>query len=103
MKRKIITTSDGSKTIQIEDWNEQYHSIHGAINEADHVFIKHGLQYYVETTNTDSSISIMEIGFGTGLNAFLTRSGARRVGEECCGTCVCVRSTCVYHTNQNKD
>ena len=34
MKRSIITTSDGSKTIQIEDWDEQYHSIHGAIQES---------------------------------------------------------------------
>ena len=49
MKRKIITTSDGSKTIQIEDWNEQYHSIHGAIQEANHVFIKHGLLFYYQS------------------------------------------------------
>ena len=42
MKRKIIVTADGSKTIQIEDWNEQYHSIHGAVQEAYHVFIKSG-------------------------------------------------------------
>ena len=68
MKRKIITTSDGSKTIQIEEWNEQYHSIHGAIQEAYHVFIKHGLSYM----NNTASIAILEIGFGTGLNAFIT-------------------------------
>ena len=80
MKRKIITTSDGSKTIQIEDWNEQYHSIHGAIQEANHVFIKHGLLFYLEDCHTERSrsekgshpINILEIGFGTGLNAFLT-------------------------------
>ncbi|MBV7268474.1 tRNA (5-methylaminomethyl-2-thiouridine)(34)-methyltransferase MnmD [Winogradskyella luteola] len=92
MKRKIITTSDGSKTIQIEDWNEQYHSIHGAIQEANHVFLKHGLLFYSEfiseshkdcrsehqikhnrNSNEDSNaINILEIGFGTGLNAFLT-------------------------------
>lgn len=72
MKRKIITTSDGSKTIQIEDWNEQYHSIHGAINEANHVFIKHGLLFFNEHNTDVSPISILEIGFGTGLNALLT-------------------------------
>ncbi|MFI8606388.1 tRNA (5-methylaminomethyl-2-thiouridine)(34)-methyltransferase MnmD [Cellulophaga baltica] len=67
MERKIITTSDGSTTIQIVDWNEQYHSIHGAIQEAYHVFIKKGLSLY-----KDSAISILEIGFGTGLNALIT-------------------------------
>jgi len=67
VKRKIITTSDGSKTIQIEDWDEQYHSKHGAVQEAYHVFIKHGLSLF-----KDREISVLEIGFGTGLNAFIT-------------------------------
>ena len=67
MKRNIIITADGSKTIQIEDWNEQYHSIHGAVQEAQHVFIKHGLH----TLNL-KNIHILEVGFGTGLNAFIT-------------------------------
>ncbi|GAA0742270.1 tRNA (5-methylaminomethyl-2-thiouridine)(34)-methyltransferase MnmD [Gaetbulibacter jejuensis] len=69
MKRKIITTADGSKTIQIEDWNEQYHSVHGAIQEAMHVFILHGLFCFLDS---HKPISILEIGFGTGLNAFIT-------------------------------
>lgn len=76
MQRKIITTADGSKTIQIEAWNEQYHSIHGAIQEANHVYIKHGLLFCFDQRASlkDSalSLSILEIGFGTGLNAFLT-------------------------------
>ncbi|WP_209404447.1 tRNA (5-methylaminomethyl-2-thiouridine)(34)-methyltransferase MnmD [Pseudozobellia sp. WGM2] len=67
MKRKIITTGDGSKTIQISDWNEQYHSKHGAIQEAYHVFIEMGLSLFA-----DRELSILEIGFGTGLNAFIT-------------------------------
>jgi tRNA U34 5-methylaminomethyl-2-thiouridine-forming methyltransferase MnmC len=67
LKRKIITTGDGSKTIQIEDWNEQYHSKHGAIQEAYHVFIDHGLRLFNKT-----EVSILEIGFGTGLNALIT-------------------------------
>lgn len=70
MKRKIITTGDGSTTIHIEEWDEQYHSIHGAIQESEHVFIKHGLH---EVFKSDlDSINILEIGFGTGLNAYIT-------------------------------
>ena len=71
MKRTVITTSDGSKTIQIEDWNEQYHSIHGAIQESQHVFIKMGLHHFLNRNNP-KDLTILEIGFGTGLNAFLT-------------------------------
>ena len=67
MKRKIITTSDGSKTIQLEDWNDQYHSRHGAIQEAYHVFIRHGLELF-----ENRSVAILEMGFGTGLNALIT-------------------------------
>ena len=67
MKREIIITSDGSTTIHLPDWNEQYHSKHGAIQEAYHVFIKHGLEAV-----SKSELSILEIGFGTGLNAFIT-------------------------------
>lgn len=67
MKRQIITTGDGSKTIQLADWNEQYHSFHGAVQEAYHVFIKHGLDLY-----QNRSLNILEIGFGTGLNSFIT-------------------------------
>lgn len=67
MNRKIITTEDGSTTIQLVDWNECYHSTKGAIREAYHVFIKNGLDLFEK-----ESISILEIGFGTGLNAFIT-------------------------------
>lgn len=67
MKRKIITTGDGSATIHLVEWNEHYHSKHGAIQEAYHVFIKNGLSLF-----SDENIAILEIGFGTGLNAFIT-------------------------------
>ncbi|WP_299712101.1 tRNA (5-methylaminomethyl-2-thiouridine)(34)-methyltransferase MnmD [uncultured Tenacibaculum sp.] len=67
MKREIIITSDGSTTIHLPDWNEQYHSKHGAIQEAYHVFIKSGLNLF-----NAKPISILEIGFGTGLNCFIT-------------------------------
>jgi len=76
MKRSIITTSDGSTTIQIEEWNEQYHSIHGAVQEAQHVFIKMGLHHFINLHKTDK-LRILEMGFGTGLNAFVTAIEAR--------------------------
>lgn len=68
MKREIIITDDGSTTIRIPDWDENYHSTHGAIQEAKHVFIKNGLDLFQK----QDSISILEIGFGTGLNTFIT-------------------------------
>ena len=71
MKREIIITDDGSATIYIPDWNEQYHSKHGAIQEAYHVFINAGLEYFL-TQLQPKPLKILEIGFGTGLNAFIT-------------------------------
>ncbi|MBS1533942.1 MAG: tRNA (5-methylaminomethyl-2-thiouridine)(34)-methyltransferase MnmD [Bacteroidetes bacterium] len=67
MQREIITTADGSTTIRLPDWDEHYHSKHGAIQEAQHVFIKNGLALFA-----DQSVDILEIGFGTGLNALIT-------------------------------
>jgi tRNA U34 5-methylaminomethyl-2-thiouridine-forming methyltransferase MnmC len=71
LKRTLLKTGDGSYTLHISEWDEQYHSKHGAIAEALHVFIKEGLYYWL-SENSKTEISIMEIGFGTGLNAFLT-------------------------------
>lgn len=67
MKREIIQTLDGSTTIHLTDWDECYHSKHGAIQEAQHVFIKNGLALF-----PDQKVALLEIGFGTGLNAFIT-------------------------------
>ena len=66
MEHQIITTSDGSKTIYLPHLDETYHSSHGAIQEAVHVFIRHGVQA-IEQHET----RIFEMGFGTGLNALL--------------------------------
>ena len=60
-------TDDGSTTIYIPEMDETYHSTHGAIQEARHVFLKHGLASF-----SDESIAVFEMGFGTGLNALLT-------------------------------
>jgi len=67
VEREIIKTLDGSTTIHLKEWDECYHSKHGAIQEAKHVFIKNGLSLF-----GSNPVSIMEIGFGTGLNAFIT-------------------------------
>lgn len=73
MKREIIQTQDGSTTIHLPEWNESYHSKHGAVQEAYHVFIKNGFSLL-----EGKSISILEIGFGTGLNAFITYLEAKK-------------------------
>lgn len=77
MKREIIKTLDGSTTIHLPEWGESYHSKHGAIQEAYHVFIKNGLSLF-----EGKPISIMEIGFGTGLNAFITFLEAEKSGQQ---------------------
>jgi tRNA U34 5-methylaminomethyl-2-thiouridine-forming methyltransferase MnmC len=75
MKREITKTEDGSATIYLPEIDEHYHSIHGAIQESTHVYIENGL---LQTNK--KQISIFEIGFGTGLNAFLTYGYARKIG-----------------------
>jgi len=74
VERKIITTSDGSKTIHLIDWDEQYHSKHGAIQEAYHVFIQSGLSLF-----RDRPLSILEIGFRTGLNCLISLLEAKKL------------------------
>ena len=71
MERKIVRTGDGSKTIQLPHWGEQYHSMHGALQEAYHVFIGHGLDLF-----SNRGLNLLEIGFGTGLNALITLAEA---------------------------
>ncbi len=69
MNLRILKTSDGSHTIFDSDFNETYHSIHGAIQESNHVFIQQGLDYSLKKKN---KINILEVGFGTGLNLLLS-------------------------------
>ncbi|HET8886766.1 MAG TPA: tRNA (5-methylaminomethyl-2-thiouridine)(34)-methyltransferase MnmD [Salinimicrobium sp.] len=78
MERKIITTADGSKTIYLPELDEHYHSKHGAIQEAYHVFIKMGLDFLIQKKLLN--LNILEIGFGTGLNAFITFLQAKKQG-----------------------
>jgi len=67
---KLVTTKDGSHTLYLKSIDETYHSLNGAVSESSHVFISSGFNYLVnQGLNT---IKLIEIGFGTGLNAFLT-------------------------------
>jgi tRNA U34 5-methylaminomethyl-2-thiouridine-forming methyltransferase MnmC len=72
LKRTIIKTGDGSVSIYLPDWDEQYHSKHGAVVEAQHVYIGMGLHHIIDKSDVGDSLSVLEIGFGTGLNAYLT-------------------------------
>ncbi|GAB4191452.1 MAG: tRNA (5-methylaminomethyl-2-thiouridine)(34)-methyltransferase MnmD [Thermoflexibacter sp.] len=72
MHRKVIATKDGSSTIFWEELNETYHSIHGAWQESEHVFIREGLAWYTKHSPIQQRIAVFEVGLGTGLNAILT-------------------------------
>jgi len=69
MKIDLIITEDGSHTLSIPELNEHYHSVHGAINESKHIYIEAGLNFVIKNK---TNINVLEIGFGTGLNALLT-------------------------------
>ncbi len=79
MAIKIITTEDGSHSLFDEELNETYHSTKGALGESQHVFIKEGLEHFLKE-NEVSGLSILEVGLGTGLNAFLTAKFAAEKG-----------------------
>lgn len=66
---EIITTQDGSPTIRLEEGGITYHSKYGAVQESQHVFIEAGLYYRAVTKK---QLNILEVGFGTGLNTYLT-------------------------------
>ena len=63
----IELTADGSNTLFVPELNEHYHSVKGALTESEHIFIRMGLEHH-----PSPSPRVLEIGFGTGLNAFLT-------------------------------
>ena len=71
MKNKLVITNDGSHSIFNPEINECYHSKHGSIVEAEHVFIRNGF-----SAANKRNLNILEIGFGTGLNALLTAQKA---------------------------
>lgn len=68
---QIVTTADGSKTIYNPAVGENYHSKHGALQESQHVFLNSGLRYFLAGEELKEA-SVLEVGFGTGLNFLLT-------------------------------
>lgn len=77
-KMDFVTTADGSKTLYNAEIGECYHSKHGAVQESKHVFIKTGLDHFVQQTGA-SDVAILEVGFGTGLNFLQT---AENIGDK---------------------
>lgn len=69
----LTPTADGSNTLFNETIGEHYHSAHGALQESKHVFINAGLKHAIEQNET-KEISVLEVGFGTGLNFILSFS-----------------------------
>ncbi len=70
----LVTTADGSHTLQLLQTGEHYHSQFGALNESVYVFVKQGLELF-ERSNT--LIKLLEVGFGTGLNTALAMAWAK--------------------------
>jgi tRNA U34 5-methylaminomethyl-2-thiouridine-forming methyltransferase MnmC len=78
--RKITITEDGSHTFKLLECNEQYHSLYGAVEESLHVFIHNGLSHILKRF---AQPKILEVGLGTGLNAFLTAIEAQDTESVC--------------------
>jgi tRNA U34 5-methylaminomethyl-2-thiouridine-forming methyltransferase MnmC len=74
---KPVMTEDGSMTFYVPDLKEHYHSMFGAVQESRHVFIGAGLGSFA----SHKELTILEIGFGTGLNAFLSMAEAEKNGK----------------------
>lgn len=73
MEREIIPTADGSVTVAVKGADITYHSVHGAIRESQHVFIEAGYRHWLASAGQPAAgLRILEMGFGTGLNALLT-------------------------------
>ncbi len=75
---KLVATKDGSQTILNDQLGSTYHSRHGALTESEHVFIKEGLRRLADSGSEE--IRLLEMGFGTGLNALLTWKVSKKLG-----------------------
>jgi tRNA U34 5-methylaminomethyl-2-thiouridine-forming methyltransferase MnmC len=80
--KKIYVTADGSHSVELPGQNLSYHSRHGAIRESEHVFIRAGLLRLMDMLPGKEPVNVLEIGFGTGLNAFLTALRAGTSGRQ---------------------
>ena len=77
MYSELFITEDGSHTLFVPTIDECYHSTHGAVQESQHIFINSGFKQCDK-----SEIRVLEIGFGTGLNTFLTLMEAGKIGKK---------------------
>lgn len=77
---RFIITEDGSHSLYSAQFNQQYHSLHGALDESEHIYIELGLRPVLEAAS--GPVSVFEMGFGTGLNAFLAWKLADRLQKQ---------------------
>lgn len=70
MQREIVITEDGSTSLFVKEIDEYFHSHFGAVQESEHIFMQAG--FHAAPIHSKQQLSILEIGFGTGLNCFLT-------------------------------
>jgi len=71
LKKSWILTKDGSFTLRIDPLNESYHSLHGAVTESKFIYLDNGLHFW-QKNHSASKASVLEMGYGTGLLAFLS-------------------------------
>lgn len=74
---RITRTADGSDTLYVPEIDEHYHSAYGAVSESEHIFVKNGFDFC-----KSNPVEIFEVGFGTGLNVFLTAIRNLSTGKE---------------------
>ena len=79
IKKSQFQTADGSPTLYMEKFDEYYHSKHGAVQEAEHVYLKMGLEHWINLHPNIKKCHVFEMGFGTGLNALLTEQKATQL------------------------
>lgn len=72
---KVVETADTSPTLFHSSWKAYYHSVHGAVQESNYVFIQNGLMPVIHRTK---NIHLLEVGLGTGLNCFLSALAIRQ-------------------------
>lgn len=78
----IIETNDGSHSLKLKESGVSFHSVHGALQESQHVFIEAGLKYYIDNNSRKKSVKVFEMGFGTGLNALLSAKTAQQTRKD---------------------
>ena len=83
MSNKLVTTSDGSHTLFVPELNEHFHSVNGAVQESMLVYIKNGFDFCAA-----DPVHLLEIGFGTGLNALLTLMRSSEATRPVCYTAI---------------